>query len=103
MLNFLLGKMKKPQISFRELADAGAVILDVRTPAEFRSGHIQGAVNIPLDELKAGMAGLKKRGKPVITCCRSGARSALACQALKKAGLEAYNGGAWNSLEKLIK
>lgn len=81
----------------------GAIILDVRSPMEFRAGHIQGAVNIPLDSLHASVADLKKKGKPIIACCRSGARSGMAVGMLSQAGLEAYNGGPWSSLERVIR
>ena len=77
-------------------------IIDVRTPEEYRAGHIQGARNIPLDQIKAKSAELKKTGKPIITCCRSGARSGMAKSQLASAGIEVYNGGAWNTLNQKI-
>lgn len=81
----------------------GAIILDVRSPMEFGTGHIQGAVNIPLDTLHVSVADLKKKNKPIITCCLSGARSGRAVSMLSQAGLEAYNGGPWSSLERVIR
>ena len=81
----------------------GAIILDVRTPEEFKSGHIEGALNIPLDRLKSSISDLKKRGKPIIACCLSGARSRVAMNTLSQAGIEVYNGGSWISLEKNIR
>jgi len=45
---------------------------------------------------------LLKKGKPVIICCRSGARSGLAESMLRTAGVNAYNGGAWESLMQKI-
>lgn len=91
-----------PKTDFRTLAEKGAVILDVRTPAEFKSGHIKGAVNIPVDKLQANLAKVKAYNKPVITCCRSGSRSGMALGILKNAGVEAYNGGPWNVLRSKI-
>lgn len=81
----------------------GAIIVDVRSPLEFRTGHIRGAVNIPLDTLHASVMDLKKKGKPIIACCRSGARSGMAVNMLSQAGIEAYNGGPWSSLERVIR
>ncbi len=81
----------------------GAIVLDVRTPEEFKGGHIREAINIPVDRLKASIPDLQKKGKPIITCCRSGARSGMAKAVLAAAGLEVYNGGAWNALEKNIR
>jgi len=97
-MNSLFGKKE----DLKSVYQKGAIILDVRAPDEFRSGHIKGAINIPLDILKTRVGDLKKRGKPVITCCKSGARSVMASRALTEAGLEAYNGGGWRSLEKCI-
>jgi rhodanese-related sulfurtransferase len=74
------------------------VIVDVRTPGEFNSGHGKGAINIPLDSISSRVAELKKMNKPVITCCRSGSRSGMAKRILSSAGIECYNGGPWSSL-----
>lgn len=89
-------------IDFKSLVSAGAIIVDVRTPGEYRGSHIQGSVNIPLDQIKSKIAELKKKNKPVITCCRSGNRSSMAKGVLKSAGIECYNGGAWDSLKNKI-
>ncbi|MGB2457945.1 MAG: rhodanese-like domain-containing protein, partial [Flavobacteriales bacterium] len=57
----------------------GALILDVRSPAEFENNHIKGAVNIPLNTLSKKLNKLKK-DKVIITCCASGIRSASVIQ-----------------------
>jgi len=87
---------------FKVLLRKGALIVDVRTPAEFESGHIKGSVNIPLDRVKTRAAELKRKNKPIITCCRSGNRSKMAKSILTSAGIECYNGGAWNKLNHKI-
>ncbi|MCC6287277.1 MAG: rhodanese-like domain-containing protein [Chitinophagaceae bacterium] len=87
---------------YKMLLSQGAIIVDVRTPAEFSGGHIKNAINIPLDQLKNKVAELKKKNKIIITCCRSGTRSAMAKSVLASAGLECYNGGGWNALENKI-
>lgn len=69
----------------RELVAKGAWLLDVRTPMEFRSGHIQGAVNVPVDELPRRMDEVPA-GRAVVVYCRSGARSARAVRMLEAAG-----------------
>ena len=64
-----------------------AVIVDVREPQEFASGHIARAINIPLGQVAARSQELKKyKEKPIIICCASGARSARAAGILRKAG-----------------
>lgn len=86
-----------PSVDLGHKIKEGASIIDVRTPEEFRSGHVKGSVNIPLDKLQAQMGKIDK-SKPVITCCRSGARSGMAADVLKRNGFECYNGGAWTSV-----
>lgn len=92
----------KNQTDFKELLKQGAIIIDVRTEAEYRSGHIPGSINIVLEKVVMSSPELKKKKKPVITVCRSGNRSGMAVNMLKTAGVEAYNGGAWNDLQKKI-
>ena len=88
-----------PKVDFKELIENGAQIIDVRTPAEFKSGHIRGAVNIPLQTISSQLGRIKK-DKPVITCCASGMRSASAKSILKSNGFEeVHNGGGWMSLQ----
>lgn len=81
----------------------GALIIDVRTPAEFRSGHVAGSRNVPLSELGPRIKELKKKQVPVITCCASGRRSGMAARQLKQEGIEAYNGGPWHRVAKYLK
>jgi phage shock protein E len=84
--------------NYKKLVKSGAVIIDVRTREEYKDGHIKTSINIPLDKISGSIVELKKKNKPIITCCRSGARSGMAKSTLSAAGLEVYNGGAWNSL-----
>lgn len=80
----------------------GAIIIDVRTPGEFAEGHITNAKNIPLNAIAGKIQDIKKLGKPVITCCHSGVRSAQAATILKQHGIEALNGGGWSSLNSKL-
>lgn len=73
-----------------------AVIVDVRTPEEFRSGHVVGSVNIPLNELQQRLSEIRRVQKPIVLCCASGARSGKAQQFLSQQGIkDCYNGGSW--------
>ena len=92
----------KPPVDFARLVKEGALIVDVRTPGEFNSGHIKGSINIPLDNIRSKTMELKKKGKTIITCCRSGNRSGMAKSILEGAGISCYNGGAWDSLQNKI-
>jgi len=88
---------EKPRHNARELVAGGAVLLDVRTAAEFREQSIPGAVNIPLQELPQRLRELGPKARPVVVHCRSGARSASAAQLLKRAGYEVLDiGGIGN-------
>ena len=91
-----------PKVDLSDVIAKGATIVDVRTKAEYAEGHIRGSLNIPLDQLSQNLNKLPT-GKPVITCCRSGARSGTAVDVLKGEGFEAYNGGPWTSLNNLLK
>lgn len=97
MFSFLK-KIFGPGTDFKALKENGAIIIDVRTPQEFDQGHIQGSKNIPLDKIQREVKAIKNMNKPIITVCKSGARSGMAKSILKSAGVEVYNGGPWNVL-----
>jgi len=69
----------------RLINDADALVVDVRTTAEFAAGHLPRAVNIPLAELDKRVGELPA-GKPVIVCCNSGGTSGRATSLLRRAG-----------------
>lgn len=81
------------------ILEEGAVILDVRSPGEFAAGHIPGSHNIPLNQLPNKIDIVKKWGKPVVTCCLSGSRSAAAVSLLKSQGVQCVNGGSWYAIK----
>ena len=91
-----------PSVNFKDLTEKGAIVVDVRTVAEFKTGHIKNAVNAPLDKISTQLPQIKETNKPVIAVCRSGSRSSIAVNILKKAGIEAYIGGAWDMLKREI-
>jgi len=68
-----------------EKIKAGAKVVDVRSPDEFRDGAYPGAVNIPLQDLGRRLAEVPK-DRPVVLYCASGARSGMAARMLKQAG-----------------
>ncbi len=66
-----------------------AVIVDVRSMAEYKDGHILNAINIPLNSVQNSAKQLSKhKDKPVIAVCRSGSRSSAACNQLRKIGFD---------------
>lgn len=100
----MLAKIKdflgiKPAPDFNELLKEGGIIVDVRTKAEYASGHIKGSKNIPLQTLNTNPNLLKAKEKPVITCCATGMRSASAKSLLQSKGFtNVHNGGSWSRL-----
>ena len=70
--------------------DGSLTLLDVRTPAEYKAGHIDGFENIEIDSLRENIDRLDK-SKPAFVNCRSGQRSYLACRILAQNGFECYN------------
>jgi phage shock protein E len=82
-----------------ELKKQGATLVDVRSQGEFLSGHANGSVNIPLNELSSRLNEIPKSG-PVLVACASGSRSGMARMLLKRHGYKnVYNMGNWSNLE----
>ncbi len=102
MLSFLKILFGRSSVNFKELVSNGAIIVDVRSTTEYKTGHINRSKNFPMDNIRIKDSELKKINKPVITVCRSGARSSMAKAILKSAGLEVYNGGPWTSLKNKL-
>lgn len=69
---------------FRTTPDA--VLLDVRTPDEYRDGHIPESLNVPVNDIRSIIDLIPDRDTPIFVHCRSGMRSAKAALALKKLG-----------------
>ncbi|MDG2264179.1 MAG: rhodanese-like domain-containing protein [Flavobacteriales bacterium] len=87
---------------YNQLMKDGAIVIDVRTPGEFNSGHINGSTNVPLDKIKSKIKKIENLKKPVIFCCASGMRSGQATSIAKSRGIDVYNGGGWSSLNSKL-
>lgn len=104
----MINRLKKlfglgAKVDYAALVKQGAIILDVRSKAEYLGGHIKGSTNIPVDTLRNNLFKLKDKNQPIITCCASGMRSASAKSILKSNGYsQVYNGGGWSSLQNKI-
>ncbi|MCB0795709.1 MAG: rhodanese-like domain-containing protein [Flavobacteriales bacterium] len=74
----------------------GATLVDVRSPGEFASGHVDGSVNIPLDKVQGELKRFKSMEGPIVLVCASGNRSGQATRWLEQQGLRnVQNGGSW--------
>ncbi len=84
-----------------EVAEAGALaFVDVRTPEEYTAGHVEGAVNIPYDQMAQRWTELDSlQNRRVVLYCRTGHRAGIALEELRKHGFaRAENGGGLDSL-----
>lgn len=97
MAGFMVDNLAKGLLRQWHLEDADALprdgsvtLLDTRTTGEYRRGHIEGFVNIPVDELRERLGELPP-DKPVYVICQSGLRSYIACRILAGHGFECYN------------
>jgi len=82
---------------FKAMDKSDIILLDVRTEEEFENGHVEGAVNIPVDSLRSRLNELDK-DKTIIVYCKVGIRGYIAERILKQNGFKAKNmTGAYNS------
>lgn len=101
IFNNLFGQNKDNE-ALTESVKNGSFIVDVRTPAEFASGSIKGAVNIPLDKIQRQLIKFKGK-KNIVVFCRSGARSSQAKSILNQNGFRnVINGGTWKNVQKAV-
>lgn len=98
-LKFYTSRPDTSGTQVQTLLQQGATLVDVRSPGEFASGHVRGAINIPVDQIGARMGEIPA-GRPVVLYCLSGARSASAAQTLRSAGrTDVHNAGAMRNLQ----
>tara|TARA_B100000795_G_scaffold116324_1_gene86394 strand:- start:116 stop:466 length:351 start_codon:yes stop_codon:yes gene_type:complete len=88
---------------YKAMINSGGIIIDVRSEAEFYSGHIESSLNIPLSDLLSKLDYLNDKDQAIITCCASGVRSAGAQKLLWAKGYtNVINGGGWSNLESKL-
>ncbi len=95
------------QISAKDARDKlrnGALVIDVRSPGEFSSGHLAKAINIPLDEIETALPKLvKDKSQVLLLHCASGMRSGMAKTKLKGMGYSnAFNLGSYGRAEEVV-
>jgi rhodanese-related sulfurtransferase len=85
----------------RRLIAGGALLLDVRSPEEFASGHVEGALNIPVQVLPRRLHEVRggRSDGTVVVYCRSGMRSASAARILRAAGFTVHDAGGMSNLQ----
>ncbi|MBK5187961.1 MAG: MBL fold metallo-hydrolase [Gemmatimonadaceae bacterium] len=98
-----LGRIRQvtPETLLEQVGENALMVIDVRSRAEWNSGHLQEAQHIPLAELPRALATLP-RDRPIAVYCQGGTRSAVAASLLSAASIEAVNVPAgWVGIESL--
>ena len=98
---------KGGQISTKDAAaylKRGALVIDVRSPGEFNSGHLTNAINIPLDEIETAVPQrVPDKSRVLLLHCASGMRSGMAQKKLIRLGYtNAFNLGSYGRAEKIV-
>ena len=90
--------------SLKEIVnDPATTLIDVRSPMEYNQQHIEGAANIPLEELLYRVNELMSKPGPVVLYCHSGNRSSMVVSILKQQRIrEVYNGGGLFDMQYLL-
>ncbi len=88
----------------RGFLQQGAVLVDVRNPGEFSSGHVPGAINVPLGNLSQEAARrFRDKNQLLLLHCLSGTRSGIATGQLKKLGYNnVFNLGSYRRAEQIV-
>lgn len=86
----------------RQLLSTGALVLDVRSPEEFCRGHVPGALNLPLGQVRDKISQhVKDKSQVLLVHCLSGGRSAIAAQQLKSLGyMNVFNLGSLSRAQR---
>lgn len=87
-----------------ELVKRGAMIVDVRTPDEFNSGHLSQAFNMPVDEIQSTLPGkVKDKNRVILLHCKTGIRSKKAKAALARVGYaNVFDMGSYERAFKIV-
>lgn len=105
MLAFLRTSTQVPADVAKKLLGEGAVVIDVRTPGEFGSGHLPKAINIPVEQIAAEVPRrIPDRERPLLLHCQSGMRSATAQRHLRALGYHrAFNLGSYARSAQIVR
>ncbi|MBR57044.1 MAG: sulfurtransferase [Myxococcales bacterium] len=81
------GRRSAEEVSvMRKAVNDGGLLLDVRTPGEYNGGHLDGALNIPVGDLRGRLQELGPKERAIVVYCASGGRSARATKFLRANG-----------------
>ncbi len=89
-------------LAAHKAVEQGAVIMDVRTIKEYQQGHIESAINIPVEEISKSLARVPKK-RVLVVYCQSGSRSSYAAKILTKNGWTVYDVATQSEFEREVK
>ena len=88
----------------KETLRRGAIIIDIRTAAEFDRGKLGDSINIPIDRININLKRIVQMNAPIIICSNSDSENERVIDVLKANGVkEIYNGGSWTKLSRMTR
>ena len=82
----------------------GAMIIDIRTAAEFDRGKVRDSINIPVDRININLTRIVEMSGPIIVCSDSDSENQRVIDVLKANGVkEIYNGGNWTKIARMVR
>lgn len=105
LLAFLRASSQVPVELAKKLLGEGAVVIDVRSPGEYGSGHLPKAINIPVEQIAAEVPRrFPDKERPLLLHCQSGMRSATAQRHLRALGYNrAFNLGSYARAAQIVR
>jgi phage shock protein E len=102
MLNFFKKLFSNNTEELKAIVNDGAYLVDVRSKAEYESGHVNGSANIPLDQIQQHISKFKNK-KNIVVFCRSGMRASQAKSILQQNGItNVVNAGTWQKVNNIL-
>jgi phage shock protein E len=87
----------------KEALRRGAIVIDIRTAAEFDRGKVRDSINIPLDRININLKRIVQMSSPIVICSNSDSENERVIDVLKANGVkEIYNGGNWTRLSRMM-
>lgn len=88
----------------KEALRRGAVVIDIRTAAEFDRGKVHDSINIPLDRININLRRIVQMNRPIIICSNYDSDNERVIEVLKANGVkEIYNGGSWTKIWRMMR
>src|SRR4030095_7411624 len=100
----LLSILGLSNAKLKEALRRGAIVIDIRTAAEFDRGKVRDSINIPVDRININLKRMVQMKRPIIICSNSDSENERVIDVLKANGVtEIYNGGRWTKIWRMTK